>query len=81
MENKHMTIKIFDKNDSPDAYVLWSPVENNEVVVVCSKGWLIQSEGGPCVTLEEDKKYVLSKNEKYKIHKGTGELVLGVIRL
>ena len=40
-----MTIKIFDKNDTGESYVVWSPVENNELHVVTSKGWQLQAEG------------------------------------
>mgnify|MGYP003629084630 CR=1 FL=1 len=81
MDDKHMTIKIFDDKKSEDSYVLWSPVENKELHVVTSKGWVLQGEDSPPVLLEENKKYKVSKSVSYKIHKGSGDLILGVLAL
>ena len=79
MDNKHMTIKIFGNQSNSSGYLMWSPVETNQVQVVSSNGWILENESGQKVELEENKKYSVIKNEKYLIHKGHGQLVLGIL--
>ena len=79
MGNKHMTIKIFGKDTEGSDFLMWSPTESEKVKVVTSEGWILEKENGKKITLEEDKNFIVSKGERYLIHKGHGQLVLGII--
>ena len=79
MDNKHMTIKIFGKEPDGTDFLMWSPKESKNVRVVSSKGWILEFQNGKKITLEEDKKFAVCKGEIYTIHRGQGELVLGII--
>ena len=79
MGNKHMTIKIFGKDTEGTDFLMWSPTESEKVKVVSSKGWILEAENGNKILLEENKNFLVSKGERYTIHRGHGQLVLGII--
>ena len=83
MERKHMTIKILSEKDlSGDVnnFVMWKPREDQHFVVVKSKGWTLQEAENDPVILEEEKEYIIKKNQNYSFTQGRGPLVFGVLQ-
>ena len=70
----------FSSLTNPDELVWHRDEENREIVILSGNNWMLQFDNQLPKKLEIGKKYIIKKNSWHRVIKGTGDLIIKIIK-